>query len=181
MSALDTKWYVVQVFSHFEKKVAEQIQMELGRAGLTQFVEQILVPSEAVSEMKRGKRVVTEHSVFPGYVLMKMHLVDDVWHLIQNTPRVNGFLGPKSRPQAISQAQVDRIMAEHKEKPADGSVKPKVTFEVGENVRVMEGPFATFTGAVQEVDAEKGRLTVTVSIFGRATPVDLEYSQVEKG
>lgn len=177
----NTKWYVVQVFSHFEKKVAEQIQTELKRASLDGYVEEILVPSESVSEMKRGKRVVNEHSVFPGYVLMKMQLNDDVWHLVQNTPRVNGFLGPKSRPQAISQAQVDRIMANYKEKPADAAVRPKVAFEVGENVRVMEGPFATFTGSVQEVDPDRGRLTVTVSIFGRATPVDLEYSQVEKG
>lgn len=172
------RWYVVNVHSGFEKKVAAAIQEKAEQKGLAEQFEDVQVPTEKVVEVRRGKKHDAERKFFPGYVLVKMELSDETWHLVKNTPKVTGFLGPGGKPQAISQTEADRIMnavAEGIERP-----RPAVTFEVGEQVRVTDGPFNTFTGVVEEVDEEKARLKVAVSIFGRATPVELDYTQVEK-
>ena len=172
------RWYVLQVYSGFEKKVAESIREQAIQKGMDDHFEEILVPTEEVIEMRRGQKVSSERKFFPGYVLIKMDLGDDSWHLVKNTPKVTGFLGNRGQPSPISQAEADRIMRqvqEGVERP-----KPSVTFEIGETVRVSDGPFTSFIGLVDEVDEERARLKVAVSIFGRATPVELEYSQVEK-
>ncbi len=172
------RWYVVNVHSGFEKKVASSIKEKAAQKGLDDRFEDVQVPTEKVVEVRRGKKHDAERKFFPGYVLVKMELSDETWHLVKNTPKVTGFLGGSGKPQPISQAEADRIMnavAEGIEHP-----RPSVKFEVGENVRVTDGPFNTFMGVVEEVDEEKARLKVAVSIFGRATPVELDYSQVEK-
>ena len=172
------RWYVLQVYSGFEKKVAESIREQAIQKGMDDHFEEILVPTEEVIEMRRGQKVSSARKFFPGYVLIKMDLGDDSWHLVKNTPKVTGFLGNRGQPSPISQAEADRIMRqvqEGVERP-----KPSVTFEIGETVRVSDGPFTSFIGLVDEVDEERARLKVAVSIFGRATPVELEYSQVEK-
>ena len=173
------RWYVVHVYSGFEKKIAEQVKEQAARKGLADLLGDILVPAEEVVELKRGQKVQAERKFFPGYVLVNMELTDDTWHLIKDTPKVTGFLGNnKLRPQAIPQAEADRIIkqsAEGVERP-----RPAVLFEIGEQVRVADGPFTSFNGTVEEIDEEKGRVKVSVSIFGRSTPVDLEYGQVEK-
>ena len=172
------RWYVVNVHSSFEKKVAQSIREKAEQKGLADKFEDVQVPTEKVVEVRRGKKHDAERKFFPGYVLVKMELSDDTWHLVKNTPKVTGFLGGSGKPQAISQAEADRIMnavAEGIERP-----RPSIKFEVGENVRVTDGPFNTFSGVVEEVDEEKARLKVAVSIFGRATPVELDYTQVEK-
>ena len=172
------RWYVVHVYSGFEKKVAESIREQARQKGMEEQFEDILVPTEEVVEMRRGQRINAERKFFPGYVLIKMELNDESWHLVKDTPKVTGFLGPRGRPSPISEAEAQRIqrqVQEGVERP-----KPSVTFEVGEQVRVSDGPFNTFNGFVEEVDEERARLKVAVSIFGRSTPVELEYSQVEK-
>lgn len=172
------RWYIVQAYSNFEKKVAEAIEKEAQQKGLSQFFEKILVPTEKVVEVRRGRKVDAERKFFPGYVLVRAELTDDVYHLIKNTPKVTGFLGSDSRPVPISDAEAEQILTqvqEGVERP-----KPSVSFEVGEQVRVADGPFASFNGIVQEVEEDRARLKVEVSIFGRATPVDLEFGQVEK-
>lgn len=172
------RWYIVHTYSNFEKKVAESIKEQAAQKGLEDCFEEILVPTEEVVEVRRGQKVNTERKFFPGYVLVKMDLTDEAFHLVKNTPKVTGFLGSESKPQPVSQAEVDRILnqvQEGVERP-----KPSVTFEVGEEVRVADGPFASFSGVVEEVDEERARLKVAVSIFGRPTPVELEYNQVEK-
>ncbi|HYZ21601.1 MAG TPA: transcription termination/antitermination protein NusG [Rhodopila sp.] len=171
-------WYVVHVYSGFEKKIAQQIKEQAAQKGLSEQFEEVLVPAENVVEVKRGRKVNSEHKFFPGYVLVKMDLTDDAWHLVKNTPKVTGFLGSKTRPSPISQAEAERILKQSQE-GVDRS-RPAVMFEVGEQVRVSDGPFTSFNGTVEEVDEEKGRVKVSVSIFGRSTPVELEYSQVEK-
>jgi transcriptional antiterminator NusG len=172
------RWYIIHAYSNFENKVAESIRERAAQQNLSDAFEQILVPTEKVVEVRRGRKVDAERKFFPGYVLAKMDLTDQVFHLIKNTPKVTGFLGADNKPQPISENEALRIMTqvqEGVERP-----KPTLSFEIGEQVRVSDGPFASFNGVVEEVDSERARLKVAVSIFGRATPVDLEYSQVEK-
>ena len=172
------RWYVIHVHSGFEKKVAQAVRETAIKKGLEDRFSEILVPTEEVVEVRRGAKVNAERKFFPGYVLIKMDLTDESWHLVKNTAKVTGFLGGGGRPAPITESEAQRILnqvIEGVEHP-----KPSVTFEVGEQVRVADGPFATFIGVVEEVDENKGRLKVAVSIFGRATPVELEYAQVEK-
>ncbi len=172
------RWYVVHVYSGFEKKIAEQVKEQAARKGLADLVDDVLVPSEEVVELKRGQKVQAERKFFPGYVLVKMELTDDTWHLIKDTPKVTGFLGSKT--QAAGH-QRGRGRPHHQAVGRRrGPSPPAVLFEIGEQVRVADGPFTSFNGTVEEIDEEKGRVKVSVSIFGRSTPVDLEYGQVEK-
>ncbi len=171
-------WYVIHVYSGFEKKVAESVREQADQKGMGALFEEVLVPVEEVVEMRRGAKIQAERKFFPGYVLVKMEMTDDTWHLVKNTPKVTGFLGTSSRPSPVPQREVDRILQQVQE--GIERPKPSVTFEIGEQVRVSDGPFTSFTGYVEEVDEERARLKVAVSIFGRATPVELEYSQVEK-
>jgi transcription termination/antitermination protein NusG len=176
---MSARWYIVHAYSNFEKKVAEDIENKARQKGLSGQIEQIVVPTEKVVEVRRGKKVDAERKFFPGYVLLKANLTDEVFSLVKNTPRVTGFLGgDKSRPVPISEAEAQRIL--HQVQEGVERPKPSITFEIGEQVRVSDGPFASFNGFVQEVDEERSRLKVEVSIFGRAVPVDLEFGQVEK-
>ena len=172
------RWYVVHVYSGFEKKIAQQLKEQAAQKGLADQFDEVLVPSEQVVEMRRGQKVNAEHKFFPGYVLVKMDLTDEAYHLIKNTPKVTGFLGTDKKPMPISDAEADRIL--HQVQEGIDRPKPSVSFEVGEQVRVSDGPFASFNGTVEEVDESRSRVKVAVSIFGRATPVELEFGQVEK-
>lgn len=171
-------WYIVQAHSGFEKKVVSALQEKAEREGVSKFFEKIIVPTEDVVEVKKGRKVNTERKFFPGYVLVRMQLNDSTWQLVKNTPKVLGFLGGNGKPQPISDTEIDRIFRQVEE----GVEKPRniVSFESGESVRVVDGPFESFVGVVEDVDEEKGRLKVSVSIFGRTTPVELEFTQVEK-
>ena len=172
------RWYIVHVYSGFEKKVEQAIREQAQIKGLAERFEEVLVPSEEIIEMRRGQKVSTDRKFFPGYVLVKMDMNDESWHLVKNTPKVTGFLGGGGRPVPISENEANRILHQVQE----GVERPKttITFEVGETVRVSDGPFTSFNGLVEDVDEERERLKVAVSIFGRATPVELEYTQVEK-
>jgi transcription termination/antitermination protein NusG len=172
------RWYIVHTYSNFEKKVMEDIRKQVVQKRLDELFEQIIVPTEEVVEIRRGRRIKSERRFFPGYVLVKVDLTDEAFHLIKNTPKVTGFLGSGLKPVPISDVEANRILNQ----VAEGVEKPKTTihFEIGEQVKVAEGPFASFNGQVEEVDEERSRLKVAVSIFGRPTPVELEFGQVEK-
>ena len=174
---MTARWYLVHAYSNFEKKVAEDIEQKAKQKGLWDSFEKILVPTEKVVEVRRGRKVDAERKFFPGYVLVRANLTDAVFSLIKNTPKVTGFLGD-SKPVPITDSEAERIL--HQVQEGVERPKPSITFEIGEQVRVSDGPFASFNGSVQEVDEERARLKVEVSIFGRAVPVDLEFGQVEK-
>ena len=173
------RWYIVHAYSNFENKVADSIREQAKQRGLSDLFDEIMVPKEKVTEVRRGRKVDAERKFFPGYVLVKMSLTDEAYHLIKNTPKVTGFLGAdKAKPMPIPESEAMRIkgqVAEGIERP-----KPTVVFEIGEQVKVADGPFASLNGVVEDVDHSRARLKVAVSIFGRATPVELEYGQVEK-
>lgn len=174
-----SKWYVLHVYSGFEGKVAEAIRDKAKKQGLQDLVEEVLVPMEEVVEVRRGQRVNAERKFFPGYVLIKADMTDEVWHLIKDTPKVSGFLGAGgNKPVPISEKEAQRILQQVQE--GVDRPRPSITYDIGEEVKVTDGPFASFNGVVEEVDEEKGKLKVSVLIFGRATPVELEYGQVEK-
>lgn len=172
------KWYIVHAYSNFEKKVAEALRDQAKSQGLEDKFSEILVPTEEVVEVRRGRKFNSERKFFPGYVLVKMELSDEAYHLVKNTPKVTGFLGSGSKPMPVSEKEVQRIVGN-----VDAAVerpKPVLAFDIGEKVKITSGHFASFDGVVESSDPEHARLRVSVSIFGRATPVDLEYSQVEK-
>lgn len=172
------RWYIVHAYTNFERKVADAIRERARQAGLEHLFEDIVVPTEEVIEVRRGRKIPTERKFLPGYVLVKMELTDQAFHLIRNTPKVTGFLGAENKPMPISDEEAARIL--HQVREGVERPKPSVTFEIGEQVRVADGPFASFSGSVEEVDEERSRLKVAVSIFGRPTPVELEFGQVEK-
>jgi transcriptional antiterminator NusG len=175
---MTARWYIIHVYSNFEKKVAQSIREQSVQQGLEDMFEEVLVPTEELVEVKRGKKVNAERKFFPGYVLVKMDLNDETWHLVRNTAKVTGFLGPSGKPAPISEEEASRILNQMQE--GVENPRPMITFLSGDQVRVVDGPFSSFNGVVEEVDEGKGRLKVSVSIFGRATPVELEYSQVER-
>jgi transcriptional antiterminator NusG len=175
-----SRWYIIHAYSGFENKVRDQIMSEAGRLGLTNFVDSIEVPTETVTEIKRGKKVQTERKFMPGYVLAKLEMNDQVYHLVKNTPKVTGFLGPGGKPQPIPDAQAARMLDSADEAVASApKAKVHVDYEIGDAVKVLDGPFASFNGVVEELDFDRSRVKVSVSIFGRATPVELEFEQVE--
>jgi len=175
---MTARWYVVHVYSGFESKVAQSIREQAQQTGLDDIIEEVLVPMEEVVQMRRGAKVNAERKFFPGYVLAKMEMTDEAWHLVKDTPKVTGFLGAGNKPPPISEGEAQRIL--HQVQEGVERPKPSVTFEIGEQVRVSDGPFTSFNALVEDVDEERARLKVAVSIFGRATPVELEYAQVEK-
>ena len=172
------RWYIIHTYSGFEKKVAQAIKDQAIRKGMAEDFEEVMVPTEEVVEMRRGKKVSSERKFLPGYVLIKMVMSDETWHLVKNTAKVTGFLGSGGKPSPITQSEAERILRQVQE--GIERPKPSITFDIGEMVRVSDGPFASFNGMVEEVDEDKARLKVAVSIFGRATPVEPEDSQVEK-
>jgi transcriptional antiterminator NusG len=171
-------WFIVQTFSGFEQRVAETLKDSIKKKELSEQIDDVLVPMHEVTEVKRGKRVQRKKKYFPSYILVKMEMNKDLYHMIKNIQKVTGFLGTTGKPTPVSEKEIDKIMGRIKE----GTLAPKneITFDIGEQVKVCEGPFASFSGLVEEVDEEKSRLKVSVSIFGRPTPIDLEYNQVEK-
>ena len=176
-----SRWYIIHAYSGFENKVRDQIMAEATRLGLLPLVESVEVPTEKVTEVRRGKKVTSDRKFFPGYVLAKLAMTDDVYHLVKNTPKVTGFLGSSGKPQPITDAEAARIL-NTKDEAAAAAPKTRISvdYEIGDNVKVLDGPFASFNGIVEELDFEKSRVKVSVSIFGRATPVELEFEQVER-
>ena len=173
-----SRWYIIQAYSNFEKKVRDAILSEAASKGLEKYIDQIEVPTETVVEVRKGRKVESERKYFPGYVLAKMDLTDEVYHLIKNTPKVTGFLGTQSKPLPVPDAEVDRILGTAKE--GAEAPRPMISFDIGEKVKVIDGSFQSFEGNVESVDEENARLEVLINIFGRATPVELDYTQVEK-
>jgi transcriptional antiterminator NusG len=176
-----SRWYIIHAYSGFENKVRDSIMSEAKRLGLMQLVEEVEVPTEKVTEIRRGKKVTSDKKFFPGYVLAKLAMNDDVYHLVKNTPKVTGFLGPNGKPQPITEAEAARIL-NTKDEAAAAAPKQKISvdYEIGDSVKVLDGPFASFNGLVEELDFDRSRVKVSVSIFGRATPVELEFEQVER-
>jgi transcriptional antiterminator NusG len=176
-----SRWYIIHAYSGFENKVRDSIVSEARRLGLTQLVEEVEVPTEKVTEIRRGKKVTSDKKFFPGYVLARLQMNDDVYHLVKNTPKVTGFLGPNGKPQPITEAEAARIL-NTKDEAAAAAPKQKISvdYEIGDSVKVLDGPFASFNGLVEELDFDRSRVKVSVSIFGRATPVELEFEQVER-
>jgi transcriptional antiterminator NusG len=176
-----SRWYIIHAYSGFENKVREAILAEATRMGLEQLVEAVEVPTEKITEVRRGKKITSDRKFFPGYVLAKLHLNDDVYHLVKNTPKVTGFLGAMGKPQPITEAEAARIL-NTREEAASAAPKTKISvdYEIGDSVKVLEGPFASFNGTVEELDFDKSKVKVSVSIFGRATPVELDFEQVER-
>ncbi|QNE33056.1 transcription termination/antitermination factor NusG [Sphingomonas sp. NBWT7] len=174
------RWYIIHAYSGFEGKVRDSIMAEATRMGLEQLVEQIEVPTETVQEARRGKKVQVERKFMPGYVLAKLEMTDQVYHLVKNTPKVTGFLGSSGKPQAVSEAEAARMLNSKEEAAAAPKAKMKVDYEIGDSVKVLDGPFASFNGTVEELDFDKSKVKVSVSIFGRATPVELDFEQVER-
>lgn len=174
-----SRWYIIHAYSGFENKVRDAILSEAKRMGLEPLVEEVEVPTEEVTEVKRGKKVQTERKFFPGYVLAKLGMTDDVYHLVKNTPKVTGFLGSNGKPQPISEVEAARILNTKEEAAAAPKQKINVDYEIGDQIKVLDGPFASFNGVVEELDFDRARVKVSVSIFGRATPVELEFEQVE--
>mgnify|MGYP002776415615 CR=1 FL=1 len=176
-----SRWYIIHAYSGFENKVREAILAEATRMGLEQLVEAVEVPTEKITEVRRGKKITSDRKFFPGYVLAKLHLNDDGYHLVKNTPKVTGFLGAMGKPQPITEAEAARIL-NTREEAASAAPKTKISvdYEIGDSVKVLEGPFASFNGTVEELDFDKSKVKVSVSIFGRATPVELDFEQVER-
>ena len=175
-----SRWYIIHAYSGFENKVREQILADATRLGLEALVDSVEVPTETITEVRRGKKVQAERKFFPGYVLAKLTMNDDVYHLVKNQPKVTGFLGAMGKPQAISEAEAARILNTKAEAAAAPKTRITVDYEIGDQVKVLDGPFVSFNGIVEELDFDKGRVKVSVSIFGRATPVELEFEQVER-
>ena len=173
------RWYIIHAYSGFENKVRDAIITEAERLGLSQLVEEVEVPTETVTEVKRGKKIQVERKFMPGYVLAKLALNDDVYHLVKNTPKVTGFLGPNGKPQAISDREAARYFGARDQAAAEPRREVSVDYEIGDSVKVNAGPFASFNGTVEELDFDKQRVKVSVSIFGRATPVELGLEEVE--
>lgn len=174
-----SRWYIIHAYSTFEDKVKEAILSEAKRLELEQLVEDIVVPTEEVTEVRRGKKIKAKRKFFPGYVLAKLTMTDDVYHLVKNTPKVTGFLGTNGKPQAISNAEAARILNTKEDSASAPKPKIDVDYEIGDSVKVLEGPFASFNGIVEELDFDRNRVKVSVTIFGRATPVELDFEQVE--
>ncbi len=174
-----SRWYIIHAYSGFENKVRDQILADAARLGLEALVDSVEVPTETVTEVRRGKKIQSEKKFFPGYVLAKLHMNDDVYHLVKNQAKVTGFLGSMGKPQAISESEAARILNTKAEIAAAPKLRIQVDYEIGDTVKVLDGPFASFNGVVEEIDFEKARVKVSVSIFGRATPVELEFEQVE--
>jgi len=173
------RWYIIHAYSGFENKVKEAILAEADRLGLSEGVEEIEVPTETVTEVKRGKKVQVERKFMPGYVLAKLNMTDDIYHLVKNTPKVTGFLGSGKKPQPISEKEAARYFGGVEEAKAAPKKDVNVEYEIGDQVKVLDGPFASFNGVVEELDFDKAKVKVSVSIFGRATPVELDFEQVE--
>lgn len=172
------RWYVLHVYSGFEKKISEQITETARKKGMEDMISEIMVPTEEVVEMRRGKKVSSERKFFPGYVLIKMEMNDNVWHMVKDIPKVTDFLGANNKPAPVSEKEAHRLIQQVQE--GVDRPKPTVTFDIGEELKVVDGPFASFNGLVEQIDEDKQKLKVSVSIFGRATPVELDYTQVEK-
>jgi transcription termination/antitermination protein NusG len=175
-----SRWYIIHAYSGFENKVRDQILADAERLGLVALVDAVEVPTETITEVRRGKKIQAERKFFPGYVLAKLTMNDDVYHLVKNQPKVTGFLGSMGKPQAISEAEAARILNTKAEAAASPKQQIRVDYEIGDSVKVLEGPFASFNGMVEELDFDKSKVKVSVSIFGRATPVELDFEQVER-